>query len=164
MAGSKRKRMDIEVRTAKVLDLSRAGLSERQIAEEIGWSDSTVHKDIIRGLKALREKNTELAEVWVAEELERLKDLERAARRVLTAHHVVVNSGKVVTDKDTEGKPYKLTDDGPVIQAITALLRIAERRAKLLGLDAPTKIEQSGSVDSTVRVITCEVPAEYRSE
>ena len=105
-----------------------------------------------------------LAEVWVAEELERLKDLERAARRVLTAHHVVVNSGKVVTDKDTEGKPYKLTDDGPVIQAITALLRIAERRAKLLGLDAPTKIEQSGSVDSTVRVITCEVPAEYRSE
>ena len=33
-----------------------------------------------------------------------------------------------------------MLDDGPVVQAATALLRVQERRAKLLGLDEPSKI------------------------
>ncbi len=31
------------------------------------------------------------------------------------------------------------SDDGPAIQAITQLLRVQERRARLIGLDAPAR-------------------------
>jgi hypothetical protein len=36
-----------------------------------------------------------------------------------------------------------VTDDGPKLQAIDRLLRVMERRSKLLGLDAPAKIAQT---------------------
>jgi hypothetical protein len=37
-------------------------------------------------------------------------------------------------------------DDGPVLAAAKAILGIEERRAKLLGIDAPTKIGVSATV------------------
>ena len=50
-------------------------------------------------------------------------------------------------DPKNPGEP--LVDDGPVITAGLALLRVMERRAKYLGLDAPVK--------SRVEVITEDV-------
>jgi hypothetical protein len=36
-----------------------------------------------------------------------------------------------------DGEPVR--DDGPAIQAIAQLLRVQERKARLMGLDAPTR-------------------------
>jgi hypothetical protein len=76
-------------------------------------------------------------------ELLRLDDLEQHARQVLTRHHITVNNGRVIS---VDGEP--LLDDGPVLQAIDRLIKIEDARRrnnesqrKLLGLDAPTKVD-----------------------
>lgn len=91
-------------------------------------------------------------------ELVRLDGYERAARTVLERAHVTVSHGKVIStvNPDTELEE-PLLDDGPVLAAIDRLVRIedarrrnAERRAKLLGLDAAVK------ADVTVHEVTQE--------
>jgi hypothetical protein len=76
-------------------------------------------------------------------ELLRLDDLEQHARQVLTRHHITVNNGRIIS---VDGEP--LLDDGPVLQAIDRLIKIEDARRrnnesqrKLLGLDAPTKVD-----------------------
>ena len=78
-------------------------------------------------------------------ELERLDRLYEAAVGVLERHHVTVSQGRVV---QLDGEP--LPDDGPVLQAIDRLLKLQERRARLLGLDAAQKLDVSGNVSYTV--------------
>jgi hypothetical protein len=95
----------------------------------------------------------------------KLNDLERHARTVLERFHITVQHGKIVgpftgfardpeTDEifhDDNGKPIPLyeplRDDGPELAAVQALIKIAERRAKLNGLDMPVtiKLEQENS-------------------
>jgi hypothetical protein len=83
-------------------------------------------------------------------EVEKLDRAERFINAELSAKHIAwASNGKIVMDVDATGKPYKLEDPGPVFAAVDKLLAIANRRAKLLGLDSPTKIEQSGSVEVT---------------
>ena len=50
--------------------------------------------------------------------------------------HVAISNGRVVYQGEN---PVK--DDGPALQAIDRLLKIQERRARLIGLDAPVKHE-----------------------
>jgi hypothetical protein len=76
-------------------------------------------------------------------ELLRLDELEKRARRVLDRHHITVNNGRVIA---IDGEP--LQDDGPVLAAIDRLIKIEDARRKnnesqrkLLGLDAPTKVD-----------------------
>jgi hypothetical protein len=76
-------------------------------------------------------------------ELLRLDELEARAREVLDRHHITVNNGRVI---NVDGQP--LQDDGPVLAAIDRLLKIEDARRKnnesqrkLLGLDAPTKVD-----------------------
>jgi hypothetical protein len=78
----------------------------------------------------------EPAEELLRLELDRLDMMWRAAVEVLRRKHVTVSHGKVVI---VDGQP--LPDDAPVLNAIDRLLSIQARRAKLLGLDAPKKIE-----------------------
>ena len=54
----------------------------------------------------------------------------------------------------------ELLDDGPVLQAVDRLLKIADRRAKLLGLDAPKRVEVSDGtpdLDAAVRELEAEL-------
>lgn len=71
-----------------------------------------------------------------------------AAMEVLEREHVTVSNGRVVSLDD--GTP--LPDDGPVLQAIDRLLRIQERRARLLGLDAPVKRDLTLTDERTARI------------
>lgn len=77
-------------------------------------------------------------------ELVRLNELEARTRQVLDRHHITVNNGRVI--KLDDGEP--LQDDGPVLAAIDRLIKIEDARRKnnaeqrkLLGLDAPTKVD-----------------------
>lgn len=78
-------------------------------------------------------------------ELIRLEQLERDVRKVLDAEHITISHGKVIVDPRTE---QPLLDDSPILQAADRLIKIedarrrnAERRARLLGLDAAVKVD-----------------------
>lgn len=140
-----------------VFDLKLAGHSFRAIetitaapdgptgGERIPWTSA---RDLLREelarrvdpkIDAYRALHLERLEA----ELLRLDELEVRARQVLDRHHITVNNGRVITINDEP-----LLDDGPVLQAIDRLVKIEDARRrnnesqrKLLGLDAPTKVD-----------------------
>ena len=133
-------------RQQKCLDMRITGMTFRQIGEALGLHESTVREHIWGALKKLAAQRDSKASELRELELQKLDSLERAARITLTRHRVCyTQGGKIVVDIDeATGQPYKLTDDGPVLAAIGKLLDVGARRAKLLGLDAPTRQETSG--------------------
>lgn len=113
----------------KVLELRRAGLTWQRIAEEVGYADhSGAYVAYKRAMKRVLQQP--------AEEL-RNAELDRLDRLQLA-----------VWQKAMRGET----------NAIGSVLRIMERRAKLLGLDAPQKIQAevmnydagSGNLDAEV--------------
>jgi hypothetical protein len=123
---------------ARCLDLRRAGLNYREIARTVGLSVSNVHGRVMRGLdRTRREPADALREL----ELARLDALQEALTRVLGRAHVTVSGGKVVTTKGDDGQEVPLLDDGPTIAAAQALVRVQESRRRLLGLDAPARVD-----------------------
>src|SRR5690606_4944610 len=132
-------------RDAQAARLRAQHWTYQQIADELGYPNrSEAYRAVQRALKAaIREPGEEL----LALELERLDRLARAAEEVLEAHHVKVAGGGVVYGE--AGQP--LEDTKPVLEAIDRLLKIQERRARLLGLDARVKQQITGKV-ATYRV------------
>jgi transposase len=111
----------IELRREKAMELKRDGWSYRDIAKKLGVSVGTVHTDITDLLDEVNESAHELARKERAAQLDRLD--------------IAI---KAIMPKVKKG-------DG---EAILRLERIEKRRADLLGLDAPTRVqtELSGSV------------------
>jgi hypothetical protein len=133
------RRAEREANIARSIELRIAGLSLAQIGRELGVTEATACKYVKTALSRLNERALDNADHLRAIELERLDKLQRAAERVLSKNHVIISGGKVVCNGDAQ-----LTDDGPVLQAIDRLLRIAESRRRLLGLDSPARVEHSG--------------------
>ena len=131
---------------ARALELRRRGLEYGQIAAQMDWrSPSSAYEAVQRALQdTAREASEEVRQIEAA----RLDELTRTLMRVLATKHYVVSAASGVVARNPETKQL-LLDDGPVIQAVAGLLRISERRSKLLGLDAPVK--------SRVEVITEDV-------
>lgn len=120
-------------RDAEAARLRVQGRTYQQIADRLGLS----HRDLARRAvdRALTATVQEPAEELRSLELLRLDELWRTAWRVLTTEHVRVSAGRVV---EHQGKP--LRDNGPALAAIDRLVRISERRCRLLGLDAPLSV------------------------
>jgi hypothetical protein len=130
-------------------------------------SRQSVYEDISAALKEAKAERNAMAGEWIENELSKLDAMEEQAWFVLESLHYVVNQGEVVyiytedqpkTIKQGWARPKldeetrraledakarlgrePLQDNKPVLDALTILLKIAERRAKLLGLDAPIK-------------------------
>jgi hypothetical protein len=98
-------------------------------------------------------------------ELERLDHMMRACLDILGRDHVLVQGGKVVLTWTSYpdaalgelGTSAPMLDDGPKLAAVDRLLRISERRARLLGIDAPERVEQVGKV--TVELVGVDLSA-----
>ena len=58
---------------------------------------------------------------------------------VLESPHVVIQQGRVVMVQRPDGTKVPLPDDQPKLDAAAAILKIQERRARLIGLDAPVR-------------------------
>lgn len=88
-------------------------------------------------------------------ELKSLDELEWAAWRTLQNRHVLVQQGRVIEDET--GRP--LEDDRYVLEVLDRILRIKERRSKLMGLDAPTRAEvlTIDSVEAEIMRLEAEV-------
>ncbi|MFE1515703.1 hypothetical protein ACFW9I_02540 [[Kitasatospora] papulosa] len=141
-------------RDAEAARLRARGLTYQQIADELGWtSRGDAHHAVQRALEATVK---EAADEVRAIELDRLDTLYRAALAVLERQHVTVSNGRVVSLNEEP-----LPDDGPVLAAIDRLLKIQERRSKLLGLDAPSKAAISITPD---RLAAIEAMAEELGE
>ncbi len=103
--------------------------------------------------EAIKDIYRDDAKSLVTIELERLDAMQTEVMEVLRTTHVLVSNGAVVKiiDRGEDGLPIfdertglpkasPIRDDGPRLAAIDRLLKIQERRSKLLGLDKPTKI------------------------
>ncbi len=122
---------------ARALDLHYKGLTYRQIAGQLGWKNQASAFEAVR--RAIADGYRLSAEDARRVEDDRLDELVRAFNRVMaTRHYATTASGKIATHPET-GEP--LIDDGPVIAAGLALLRVSESRRKLRGLDSPVKHE-----------------------
>lgn len=121
----------------------KAGRTYQQVADHFGVSKKTAWESVDRAIVATAAIGGDIAR---AAELVKLDAMETACWAVLRRRHITISHGRVVESPET-GEP--LEDDEPVLRATATLLRVAERRAKLMGLDAPSR--------QTVTVVTEDV-------
>lgn len=90
-------------------------------------------------------------------EMQSLEELEATTWRTLRNRHVLVSNGRVVHDET--GEP--LEDDRFVLEMVDRILKIKERRARMLGLDAPTRAEviTIDSIDAEIARLEAQVHA-----
>lgn len=137
----------------RAIELRARGRTWEQIATEVGYRSRGAAATAVRRELDKRIKDVDLAaEQHRAIELEKLDAQERAAWGVLEREHVHISAGKIVRlgepDIDEQGQAFiaegrgePVKDDAPVLQAIDRLLKIGERRARLLGLDQPVLVQ-----------------------
>lgn len=115
---------EIEARRSIVADLLLNGWTAPAIARHVTVHHSTIYDDI----EAIREQwkvnQTHKYDQWVAGELQTLSHMESKI-----AHRI---------------------DTGD-LNAVTARLKIMERRAKMLGLDSPTRFVIEDSITAEIR-------------
>jgi hypothetical protein len=113
-------------RAAHALELRIAGHSYRAIARALGVNERTAFHDVQDELARL--------EPVIKQKAERLRDLE--SRRL---------------DRCTTVLDAALEDGDP--RAVLASVRIMERRAKLLGLDAPLQVTGADGAPLSVTIV-----------
>jgi len=131
----------IALRRAETIRLRIEGKTPTEIAALQGRDITKVSQDISRALAERTAAQVEAADQLRTLELDRLDALYVKVWEVLDREHVTVSHGKVI---ERDGRP--LLDDDPVLRAVDRLVRIAERRARLLGLDSPVKVAAEGVV------------------
>ena len=65
--------------------------------------------------------------------------MEAVAWEVINTRRFAASFGKLIRAPDPDGNLAPVVDDGPKLSAINTLVKIAERRAKFRGLDAPQR-------------------------
>lgn len=139
-----RTRDDVRALEIEAARLRGKRLTYQEIGERMGTSRQTAWNRVQRAYKAARADATDVAREF---ERERLDALYRRAEEVAEKTHYVTAHGKVVVNPET-GEP--LIDPMPVLAAYKEMRQIAESYRKLEGLDQPTKVEQSGTVEYKV--------------
>ena len=120
-AKSSVRRIRTTEKTLKALELRKRGLNYTQIGKKLGCHRSTACRYVLSELENLAERCREEA-VYVRDlELQRLDEL------YLLAYRAIIR--------------------GNDLAGIDRCLRIMERRAKLLGLDAAAKVDVQGLVE-----------------
>ncbi len=126
------------------IELATAGYTERQIADEMGCSNSTAHRRLVRGYQRLTPIRA--AETRRAQQNDEMDVRTQALMRRLAAH----NTGE---------QPLSVADHAALDLALN---RIAERRAKLNGLDLPVvqKIEVVSQWEAEIEQLAQELAGE----
>lgn len=146
MAASRAKRAEVAERRRLCVELRVAGKTWDDIAAALGYkTKAAACQDFGRALKERLKRLDQSVDDLRALELERLDALYREAWAIMEKPHLLVQGGRAI-EVVVDGQAVKLRDDGPKLAAMDRLLKIAERRARLLGIDAPVQIEQVGEV------------------
>lgn len=118
-------------RRVQALELRKAGLTYDQIAERIGISRSQAHGYVTKALNALDAKAAETAEQLRRLEVERID-------KMLSGLWL-----RAVGTRDVPSDPL----------VVDRVVKLMERRARLLGLDAPAKAQVELALESEVNDI-----------
>ena len=139
-------------RDAEACRLRASGWTYDQIAKQLGYGNRSNCYRAIQGVlsSTVREGADDLRALALAE----LDAMAQAAWTVLHREHLLVSHGRLVL-----GSGGPIPDDAPVLAAIDRLLKIQERRAKLLGLDAPTehRITTLDAIDAQIATLEAEM-------
>ena len=125
----------------------------REIGEHFGVTAQAAALMIQRAFGDIPRESTE---ELIRLEIEKLDAIERKYLEVVNrSHPVVTMSGKLVVLNDREAilegqDEVLLMDDTPTMHALAGLLKVADRRAKLLGLNAPTRTELTSTVPVSI--------------
>lgn len=140
MPQSPAQRQRVAEREAQVLQLKVAGNTFTEIGAQLTPPISKQFTERIyrRAMQRIGAEDRDAARHL---EEARLDRLHAEAWTILHTPHYVVSAGQVVLHAHADGTVAELLDDGPRLAAIDRLLRISESRRKLLGLDAPAKVE-----------------------
>lgn len=140
MPPSRAKKAAVAARREKLIALRLKRRPYREIYAELGYkSPYAASRDFNRALEENLVAVRTSVEVYREAELLELDDLAVIAHKVMDTIHYAHGSGGRVVCHPVTGDA--LVDDGPRLAAMDRLLRIQDRRAKLLGLDAATKFE-----------------------
>ena len=138
-------------RRAKLVQYRLDGRPYDDFYEELGYgSAASARKDFMRAIEESVAAQHASVEVYretellrLDGELRRLTALYERVEEILEIQHITVSQGRVVLHGGAI-----IPDWGPVLAAVDRLVRIddarrknSERRCKLLGLDAPQKLE-----------------------
>ena len=121
-------------RAAQALQLREQGMTYDAIAKELGVSRTTAFDDVKDSLhEIIREPAEELRDL----ELSRLDNMLLRLNTELAAVVKDRRQDKLSADKAAQS----------VARIVDGQLRVSDRRAQLLGLDSPQRIELGGDVD-----------------
>lgn len=127
--------LENQERDAEAARMRGRGASYQKIADALGYGNrSNAHRAVAR---VMAETIAEPAEEARQFQLDQLDSMTEVAFEVLEANNFVVSDGRIVRDED--GAPIR--DPEMVLKALDRLIKIQERRAKLLGIDAPKRSE-----------------------
>lgn len=144
----------VEGRRWQALVLGNRGLTHKQIAAELQdvyretarnpnltllQIEAHVAVDVHRALKEYRKRNDHEIEERIAAQVMRFNDIRRTLYGVIARRHLVVNQGKIIEGPD--GQP--LRDDAPVIAAVSQLIQLEDRQARVEGTYAREKIDMA---------------------
>lgn len=129
----------------------KVGRTYRQVAEHFNISVSAAHDAVQRAIATVP---IAAGRDVIADELIKIDALEEAAWLVLRANHIHISDGRVVKDDGTA-----ITDHKPVLMAIDRVVKCQERRAKLLGLDAPVRqeVHVTDATDTAIQQLVSEL-------
>lgn len=131
--------LDTAERDAEACRMVEQGYRYEEIAKALGFANRAgAHRAVERALtRTVQEPADAVRKIHLA----RLQEMYRTAREIMLKNHIAVQNGKVVYLDGTDGTRAPVADDMPKLAAIDRMLRVLEREAKLLGLDAAKQVE-----------------------
>jgi hypothetical protein len=162
-------------RDAEAAALRARGRTFEAIAREMRYSSRAKAYEAV--MRAYADIPYEGAEEARRLDLERIDRLIEHAWAVMEREHLTVSNGRVVGKRtgwerdevtgevlhDADGAPIPqyedILDDGPALAAIRELRGLLERRAKMIGYDAPTRHEvlTIDAIDAEIRALRAQL-------
>lgn len=140
-------RHNYEAEQAEALEMYRLRtgpekMTYARIASHLGTNQRRVQRLLHKYSPKLIEKD---AALFRDVEVGKLDELEELLWSIIDQEHYMISNGMVVYLETGEPVP----DTDPVFKAIDRIIKVSERRSKLLGLDKPIKVEATvHNVDS----------------
>lgn len=129
---------------AEMLQDRRDGLSVREVAEKFGVARMTVYRYIDTAVRAVQEP---AVEAYREMERVRLEECDENITQMIEAANELGRIASAREDVDGIERAFLLRD-----RAVNTRLRASDRWCKLMGLDAPVKVEASVVVQSQADV------------